>query len=244
MRQKHGRYYYDHMCRDKTRFLNKKEVLDFGLLRQWLSTQLDKGLIEKNTELHISGGEPLLRPDIEDQIEKLLTFGLGMTIFTNGLLISKRPRLLSMPLKWVVAHHMPNPLEEWRRNAILVADRPHMACRVIHQGKTFENRDDLAPLYDGLNFHWIISKGLRLIPWDPNPDDFGCIPTKVLHLIVPDGRVFPCNVATGFTIGNLNDGTYWPEKAVSQNTHCRGCVTTNACPAYQSAVLCHALNNH
>lgn len=243
IRKKYGAYYYDHMCPDKTRYLNKREVLDFDLLRRWLSIQLGRGTIKADTELHISGGEPLLRPDIEDQIEKLLTVGLKMTIFTNGLLISKRPRLLSMPLKWVVAHHMPNSLEEWRTNAILIADKPHMACRVIHHGKTFENRNDLAALYDGLNFHWIKSKGLRLIPWEPNTEDFGHIPTQVLHLIVPNGSVFPCNVATGYTIGNLNDGTYWPEKATSHNQHCRHCVTSDACPAYQSAVLCHKLNN-
>jgi hypothetical protein len=246
-REIHGADYYRKMCPDKNRFLNKKDVLNFAALETWIYRNCILNLFPEKIELHISGGEPLLRPDIEDRIQQLLTLNdelivetghhLRITIFTNGLLISKRPRLLDMPLKWVVAHHMPNSLDKWLKNARLVANRPHMACRILLHPNEVAQKEQLQEKYCDLHFHWIRGNGLRQEVWEYNADDLDCIASRVIHLIVPDGRVFPCNVVDTAPIGHIHRMTYSPELAAMQDAHAKQCVTAGSCPAYQSAVL-------
>lgn len=238
LRAKWGADYYRRMCPDKTRFLNKFDILEFDYLIKWLKKHAP------NAQLHISGGEPLLRPDIEDQIQKVIDAGINTTIFTNGLLIAKRPRLLSMPLAWMVAHHTPNDFVEWRRNVDLVRNRPLLTTRVLRTKEEIDNKDEIAIQYDGLNFVWSRFNGLKEIPFETPTADRPCVASAVLHLIVPDGRVFPCNLETTAPIGHILTGDYWPERGRRQDTMAQQCVIGGNCGAYQSARIILQLRDH
>jgi hypothetical protein len=236
VRALYGQDYYQRLCPDKKRFLNKKDVLDFDFLIRWILRHVP------GCELHVSGGECLLRPDIEDQIEKLVKAGINTTIFTNGLLISKRPRLHDMPLKWVVAHHIPNPLDKWLENVEMIAHRPLMTTRLVRCQEELENMVEIAKNYTGLNFYWGRGNSCkRGVDIPPNPHDLHCVASEVLHLIVPDGRVFPCNVHSTRCIGHTITGEYLPELAKKQDRHSRQCITAKRCSAYQTAQMVHKL---
>lgn len=206
--------------------------MDFDRLVEWL-----KRFAPADVNIHVSGGEPLLRPDIETQVDKLLVQGIRVTVFTNGMLIHKRTRLTDMPLNWVIAHHPPNPLQKWRENVMLVAHRPFLTKRVIANRETFEKKSIIGRDYDGLNFHWQRMHGLLEYPWQINLEDLSCVPSTVIHLAVPDGRVFPCNNSRYVPVGNIRDMFYHPENAMQYNRKATTCVTAGICPAYQSAVI-------
>lgn len=211
--------------------LPPQHILNFDRLRDWLL------LFAPDSELHISGGEPLLRPDIETQVQKLTEAGIRITIFTNGLLIEKRPVLLSLPLKWVVTHHNCNPFALWHRNAILIRSRPHI---VSHLGDG-DPDDKNKSIYDDFNFIPGQVNGLRYAPSEPCKDDLNVIASDVIHLIIPDGRIYACNSQTTFSIGNIHTMTYDKNMARLRNSRCRQCVIGRACPAYQTARLTYSL---
>jgi organic radical activating enzyme len=237
LRAKWGQDYYRRMCPDKNRFLNKYDILEFDYLIKWINTHAPAA------EIHISGGEPLLRPDIEDQIQKMVTAKISTTIFTNGLLIAERPRLLSMPLSWVVAHHTPNDVQKWRRNVELIQNRPFLTTRVIRSHKELMQKNEIAKQYEGLNFVWSRFRGFKMMDFDrPKNDEFH-IASGVIHLIVPDGRVFPCNLETASPIGHILTGDYWPDRARCQDSMARQCVMGENCAAYQSARIMIELKN-
>jgi len=224
------------MCPDKHQYLDKKDVLDFDFLIRWILKYVP------GCELHVSGGECLLRPDIEEQIAKLVEAGINTTIFTNGLLIHKRPRLHDMPLKWVVAHHMPNPFEKWLHNVKLIAHRPLITTRLLWTPHERKNRDAIAAQYKGLNFYWGRGNGNKEAPkMEVNADDLNHVASAVLHLIVPDGRVFPCNVHSKRPIGHTVLMEYDPRLAKSQDCHANQCIKSDNCSAYQTARMVHAL---
>ena len=236
LRGKFGKNYFERMCPDKKVYLNKKDILDFDYLIKWIHKFVP------SCELHVSGGECLLRPDIEDQIEKIVSAGISTTIFTNGMLISKRPRLHSMPLKWVVAHHLPNPLDKWLENVKLIAHRPILTTRLFTESLEIEKSDEIAKDYEGLNFYWCRGNGLKQgAEGFANKDDFKTIASEGIHLIVPDGRVFPCNVHSHYEIGHVMRMEYAPDKARKQDSHSYQCVISNKCPAYQTARMVYEL---
>lgn len=238
MRAQYGHDYFDRLCPDKKRFLNAKDVLDFDFLIKWITKYCPL------CELHLSGGECLLRPDIEHQIQKLVNANIKTTIFTNGMLIAKRPKLTGMPLKWVIAHHLPNPIDKWLENVKLVGSRPIITTRLITCDKERDNKDKIAADYDGLNFYWSRGNGCKLgtnlVP-NPDPDDVNNIASRTIHLIVPDGRVFPCNVHTRSPIGHIMTMEYYPERARKQDAHAKQCVIGQKCSAYQTARMVAAL---
>lgn len=192
--------------------------------------------------MHLSGGEPLLRPDIETQVEKIVSAGIAATITTNGMLISKRRRLLKMPLKWIVTHHECNDFEKWRFNADLIKKRPHIACRLLYGAASPCSAPQLEPLYKGLNFMWSRLHGLRLTDWKPVFDDLSCIASDVIHLIEPSGHVYPCNNNSKSPIGNINTMEYDKRRAFKSNGGCAECIKGGMCGAYQTAVLSNGLN--
>lgn len=212
------------------------EVLDVDQLISWILRYTPK------CRLHISGGEPLLRPDVEDQIQKLVNRGIPVTMTTNGMMIHKRPRLLTMPLTWIVTHHECNDFKKWRANADLIADKPHIACRLLYGGANIETVRSLEGQYSGLNFMWGRLHTLRVTDWTPNPDDLHCVASDVIHLIEPNGIVYPCNNNSKRPIGNIYRMTYSKATAREMNGQARQCVKGSLCAAYQSAVLINSLN--
>lgn len=232
LRAKWGADYYRRMCPDADRFLNKKDVMDFDCLIRWLLR------FTPGARIHISGGEPLLRPDIETQVQKVIDAGFITTIFTNGMMIHERPKLRDMPLCWVVAHHPPNDLDKWRRNVSLIIKKRVYTTRVLHNSSEIERKEEIRRLYADFPFFFSYSAARRKeLPCVPNPEDLNCIASGVLHLIVPDGRVYACNDDRHPPIGHILKMEYHPQMAKSSDRQARQCVKSNLCPAYMSALL-------
>jgi hypothetical protein len=205
----------------------KNELLDFDRLIQWVKCHTPGAV------LHVSGGEPLLWDGIENAIEKVIRADIPATMTTNGLLIAKRPRLLEMPLKWIVTHHKGVNFERWHANAALIREKPHIVCRIINREK--DMNADTAAQYDGFNFCFAPINGLRVMPWEPRALDLNCIASNTLHLIEPDGRVFACNNAKAGQVGHIYTMEYDRGLARGRDAQTRQC--SKVCPAYQSAVL-------
>jgi MoaA/NifB/PqqE/SkfB family radical SAM enzyme len=206
-----------------------KELLNVDRLIQWVHC------FTPGAVLHISGGEPLLWDDIESALEKIVKADIQATVTTNGLLIAKRPRLLELPLKWLVTHHRGVDFEKWHKNAVLIREKPHLVCRLALEP---ENKaPKVAEKYSAFNFAFGCINGLRVLDWQPRPLDFNCVASATIHLIEPDGRVFPCNNAKTNQIGDIHGMWYDRELARSRDRQARACVRGGCCAAYQSAVI-------
>lgn len=205
------------------------ELLDFRALVDWIQK------FTPGAAVHVSGGEPLLWDGIENAVQMLIDAGIDTTITTNGLLIDKRARLLDMPLKWLVTYHRCSSFLKWRRNAALVRNRPHLACALAGHG--MELTADCIKRFDGFNFAISKINGLRIIEWQPQPEDMRRIASDTIHLIEPDGRVFPCNNKKSGEIGNIGGMWYDKSLARTKDRECFQCVRGSHCQAYQSAVL-------
>jgi hypothetical protein len=215
------------------------DLLDVGALDRWLST------FTPGARLHISGGEPLLRPDCEDAIE-LLARKHETRIYSNGALIRERPKLLELPLSWIVSWHPTQvSLDRFVRQVAPLEGHPVVGRVVLRDG-------DDPSLADRLRGR--IPWALVVHPqWDRDPnrtwrgfgpdqnDDIDHVASERIHLIIPrnGGEVWPCNscAAACGPIGNIETGWYRPELAVAMDIRARECVISNKCAAYQDAVL-------
>src|SRR6185312_3625138 len=74
------------------RFMDRKELLSFEELERLARAFVAHG-VEK---IRITGGEPLLRRDLEHLIEQLVAIGgLDVTLTTNGALLPQKARALA-----------------------------------------------------------------------------------------------------------------------------------------------------
>lgn len=207
--------------------IESSERLDFDALLRWIRE------FTSDCRVHISGGEPLLRPDIETEVEKLVNAGIPCTITTNGMLISKRPAMLTMPLQWIVTYHPHNRFEHWIENAKLIRNKPHIVS-ALFSGQIPAGA--LEARYAGFNFCWAKINGLRVIPgWKPRGKDLTCAASEVFHLIEPNGLVYPCNCTSRGAIGDIYMMTYQRGMARKMDRIARMCIRAGLCPAYQTA---------
>jgi len=73
------------------RFLERRELLTFEELERLARIFVDAG-VEK---IRITGGEPLLRRDLERLIAALAALGVDLTLTTNGSLLSRKAAVLA-----------------------------------------------------------------------------------------------------------------------------------------------------
>lgn len=232
LRIKYGKDYYKELCPDFNRYLNKKDVLDFRFLLAWLKKH------KPNAIVYLSGGEPLLRPDIVKGTKMLIDAGFDVVMMTNGMLIPKRKELLELPLTWVIAHHPQNPIDKWLKAIEPVRNKSHIATAVQY-GDTFDNPKKYEPLYKGLNFYWRRCRG-GFVGIKKTGSQVS-VATDFLNLITPDGRVWPCNSQAWGNIGHIYTGQYNPELSGNANTHVKQCIKASSCGAYQTALMIEEL---
>jgi len=73
------------------RFLDRKELLSFEEI-----TRVARTFVELGTrKLRITGGEPLVRRDVEHLIEQLATLGVELTLTTNASLLAAKAQALA-----------------------------------------------------------------------------------------------------------------------------------------------------
>jgi len=73
------------------RFLERKELLTFEELERLARAFVSRG-VEK---IRITGGEPLLRRDLERLLESLARLDIDLTLTTNGTLLPQKARVLA-----------------------------------------------------------------------------------------------------------------------------------------------------
>lgn len=234
LRIKFGPDYFKRLNTDPG-LLNAKDVLQWEFLAAWIEEHAP------GCELHLSGGEPLARPDIESGVRLLTDRGLSVSILTNGMLIPERPELLNMPIRWHVTHHAQNRLDRFLAAVEPIRTRPHLLTRVLVGNNVYKHRATIEKSYSRFNFSW---KGCNR----PRPEDMpeglpgaDRVASSVLHFVTPDGRVFPCNCLSWGEIGHLYLGTYDPEKARQIDRAARRCILAGNCGAYVTASQMTAL---
>ena len=236
LRVRFGTEYYHELCPDKNRYLNAADVLSFEHLIDWLD------LYRPGATVHLSGGEPLLRPDIAFQTTLLLAAGYTVVMFTNGQLIHERPELLDLPIKWCVTFHQQSGLsvDDFLAQIEPLRERPlivHTVISTFMEAKAlsiFEHR------FAGYRFYekWNGNAARTMVAgFRYDPSDLAEVASRRLTLVTPDGAVYPCNTCRIGPIGNIYRGTCDDEKASLLDASCRECVQRNACSAYQTAAL-------
>lgn len=209
-------------------------LLDFEALVKWHSRFVPAA------HIHVSGGEPLDRPDIEEQIKKLVDAGITVTVFTNGMSISTRKKLLDMPLRWHVTHHGQNDINHWIDNVSIIKKKPHIATRVIYRCTDAEMAiAEHVYRSAGLNFFWQRLNGLKIAEIEPPASSV--IASQAIHLIRPSGNIYPCNDAKRPPIGNILTCSYDPGMARDADRTAFACGC--ACAAYQTALMCARLQS-
>jgi len=73
------------------RFLDRKELLTFEEIARVARVFVDGGV----RKIRITGGEPLVRRDLERLIEQLATLGVDLTLTTNGSLLPQKAQALA-----------------------------------------------------------------------------------------------------------------------------------------------------
>jgi len=227
MRARFGPNYYENLCTDKT-LLNAKDVMRFDFLAYWIQNHAPAA------EIHLSGGEPLMRPDIESGVQLLVDRGLSVSILTNGAFLPKRPRLLDMPIRWHITHHAAQPLDKFLKAIEPIKTRPHLLTR-LWLADAAKNRARLEKAYSGFNFMWKGCNRPKTEHAPPGAPGADRVASSVIHLITPDGRVFPCNSLAWPHIGHIYLDTYEPEKAAPADLYARRCIGANNCGAYVTA---------
>lgn len=216
-----------------------EEITDFTKTIKWIQKY------RPDATVHVSGGEPLLRPDIVEQVQKVIDAGYDYsTIFTNGLALRSRLRLLDLPLKWCVTYHQDCgiPVDEWLNIVEPIKSRRHVLHTVVSTLEHFKRAYELKPYFLNLGWNYIEKWDRRpentMIPFFKAADeDIHDIASNRLTLIVPNGSVYPCNNIHKGTIGNVKEMTFDREKAASLNHITKSCAERNACSAFQTAAL-------
>jgi cyclic pyranopterin phosphate synthase len=73
------------------RFLDRKELLTFEEIARVARVFVDSGV----QKIRITGGEPLVRRDLERLIEQLASLGVDLTLTTNASLLAQKARALA-----------------------------------------------------------------------------------------------------------------------------------------------------
>jgi cyclic pyranopterin phosphate synthase len=73
------------------RFLDRRELLSFEEIARIARVFVEGGV----TKIRITGGEPLVRRDLERLIEQLARLGVDLTLTTNGSLLPQKARALA-----------------------------------------------------------------------------------------------------------------------------------------------------
>lgn len=230
---KYGLDYHDRMCPEPNKYLNAKDVLDFDAMIAWVKKY------RPGSHIHISGGEPLLRPDIEEQIIKV-TAEFETTIVTNGQLISKRPKLLELPVKWLVTWHREQvSLDDFLKQIELIKEKKHLINIIL------QRHEDISRIhkFDGFNFEFKYDRRPKMDKeFRYDREDLQDIASHRIMLIQPNGPVISCNKPHRGqwhrykSESNIYTMVCDENNLAINNDRASRCVQDNRCAAYQTAV--------
>ena len=227
IRERFGIHYYKEMCKDST-LLNAADVMDVDYLSKWLNSW------RKDSVVHITGGEPLLRPDIEAFISKICETH-KVVLYTNGTFIKRRPKLLSLPIFWHVTYHRrQTKMSIFRDNIDIIREKPHRICCVLFRGDD-KDIEKLNREFKGYDFVPIWAFDPRRSEGTPDKADMDAPASKLFNLITPDGTIWPCNKCLD-GLGSIYSNTFDEEKARFYDKRSRKCLKRGECSAYKTQI--------
>jgi organic radical activating enzyme len=234
--EKYGFGFHERMCPEPENYFNAKDILDFNYAIKWIKKY------RPESHIHISGGEPLLRFDIEEEIKKI-TDEFITTVVTNGRFISIREKLLDLPLKWLVSYHPTQiPLDEFLEEISLIKNKPHLITTVLTE-EMEENNWKAPKEFSEYNFEIKYDKNpMRDILFKYNPEDLNDISSHRILMIQPNGCIVGCNKTHRGSFhryksaNNIYAMTIDEEDLAINNVRAYNCVLNNRCSAYQTAV--------
>lgn len=232
--EKHGFDYHDRMCPVPGGYFSAKDVLEYRYAIDWIKRH------RPGAHVHLSGGEPLLRPDIVQMVESFSS-EFETTIVTNGQLIPQRTELLGMPVKWLVTWHREQISMGQFLSAIEpIRNKPHLIKTII--GK-YDEPEKFNSHFEGFNFECSFESRPRMDrAFKHNDADFGDIASHRILLIQPNGPVVSCNKPHGGPFhrykspSNVYAMTCDEGDLAANNKRADECIKYNACGAYQTAV--------
>lgn len=218
--------------------IEKKWITDIEASVSWIEKY------RPDAAIHLSGGEPLLRPDIVEIVDSLLSKNFDVSIFSNGQNLPFRKELVSRNVKWCLTYHRSSGwgLEYWVRTVAPLRDCRHLVTSI----ETFDTvRSAPSKFLDGWNYlprfrDYPIRTAGDESDGD-NCDTGDAIASRMLTLIVDQGFVYPCNTIRRGVIGNVHHQTYYHERARLIDAHAATCIRRNICGAYRSAVAMERL---
>lgn len=220
-------------------FIAAKNVLDIPSALYWLD------MYRPNSEIHLSGGEPLLRPDIESVVNLCLASRRKVTVFTNGQMLPLRECLHELPLQWVVSWHFDAVSLEYFLSCI---EPLRGKAKASIQAIVYRDIDEQAmgiveKAFGGFDFRFRFADQTSKT-WDLWELPEGCIdkPAEFLTLIEEDGNVYPCSSKIWGPIGSIYDPFNSNFQSIEVfNAHAAQCFREHKCGAHLSARLMEVL---
>lgn len=212
------------------RNVDRKTMIDFDALLAWTSEHFPK------CDLHISGGEPLEHPHLEYGVKKAVSLGHRVAVFSNAVLLPKRPEMYDLPVVWHLTHHYNQISAEDFLDAVgPVKKRPHLVCRIFKNGDAPDRSKE--PIYDGFNFRWI-EANIGYYDYVPPLPQTGNPNHEILN-VARMGEVFNCSSMVCRHIGHIYEK--WFDKDRYDNFWCPSDKYPTACQPYQSKALIEEL---
>lgn len=205
------------------------EVLDVHSLLRWLDR------FRPLARLHISGGEPLLYPKIEDWIETVIRAGRKVTLLTNGQLISKNKRLHELPINWIVTYHngCGVSIDDYKKQLDCL-NKNRLDFRVMDTGLKIDVKawEPYEP-----RVRQISSEVKTMESWGYKPPaNAPCnIASELLTLVENNGSVYACNCKKNGIIGSVYDMTCDNKKAEIMDKRAIECFAGQWCGALNTA---------
>ena len=227
IRERCGVNYYKKMCDDDA-LLNAADVMDVEYLAAWLATW------RKDAVVHITGGEPLLRPDIESFVEKIATTH-KVVLYTNGSLINRRKKLLDIPIFWHVTYHKEQiTLARFTEIIAAIKDKPHRVSSVLRRSDRAD-LDGLKKNFKGYDFEPVLADRPKRVSGRPAAVDLKSPASKLFNLITPCGTVWPCN-ACSEPVGSIYTNTFDEKKAQVYDKMARRCLRRGLCFGFKTQI--------
>jgi organic radical activating enzyme len=216
---------------------NFGEVLDVKTLIKWIKKY------RPGAGVHISGGEPLFYPGIEDWTKELLKENFDVTILTNGQAIKKRTKLLGKGIRWIATYHKQSGIDAVTYSEMI---RPlaseNSKLRVILEWIDGDIRDmpRMKEIFKDFDVFWQwVDNAMKSAKYNnlskPGEENTKEIASKILTLVENNGMVYPCNSKVKGPIGNIYEGTCDQELASKLDPRAAECARGLWCGAFNTA---------
>jgi hypothetical protein len=217
-------------------FMVAKNILDVPSALDWIDAN------RPEADIHISGGEPLLRPDIASILKSCVATGRRVVIFTNGQLLPQRPELWEIPgVHWLVTWHQDSVTLDRFLECVSYLRHPDrvevhtILYRDAHEMAIDYVRDKFS-YFARFRFRYADQTARTWDAWKLSDRPIERPASDYLTLIEEDGSIYPCNTKYWGPIGSVYDPDGVDHcKAAALDAHAAQCFVDHRCGAHLTA---------